>query len=103
MLEFLRGRASERKLRLFACACCRRLWDSLRDERSRRAVETVERYASGLVSDEELLEARRVAHSGQVHAHAGDDRDAAGVAETAVGGQEGEAHRIGSLTAVRAA
>jgi hypothetical protein len=46
MLEFLqRGRrARARKLQLFACACCRRVWPLLADERSRRAVEAAERY-----------------------------------------------------------
>jgi hypothetical protein len=32
MLDFLRGKASERKLRLFACACCRRIWRLFGDD-----------------------------------------------------------------------
>ena len=54
MLEFVRDRASDRKRRLFTCACCRRVWDALTDERSRSAVEAAERYADGLAGREEL-------------------------------------------------
>jgi hypothetical protein len=57
MLEFLRGKASDRKLRLFACACCRRTWQLLEDARSRGAIEVSERFADGLASEREVQEA----------------------------------------------
>ncbi len=41
---------SDRKLRLFACACCRRLWPLL-DGPARRVVEGVEQYADGRLNE----------------------------------------------------
>jgi hypothetical protein len=57
MLEFLRGKASDRKLRLFGVACCRRVWPLLTDGTSRLAVEVSESYADGAAARHELREA----------------------------------------------
>ena len=54
MLDFLQFRASERKSRLFACACLRDIWHLLTDNRSRDFVEVVEGFADGAKTDVEL-------------------------------------------------
>jgi hypothetical protein len=58
MLEFLRGKASDRKLRLFACACCRAVRGSQHMPPG-TAVAVAERYADGLASQEDLASERR--------------------------------------------
>ena len=61
MLGFLKGRTSQRKLRLFTCSCCRAFWHLLIDERSRQAVEIAEQYADKKKTCEEVAEAFREA------------------------------------------
>jgi hypothetical protein len=57
MLERLRGRTSDRKLRLFAVACSRRIW-TLIDDLGRIAVEAAENFADGNLGPDELRAAR---------------------------------------------
>jgi hypothetical protein len=64
MLEFLRvsGNATDRKLRLFGMACCRRVWRYLTDERGRRAVDAAEGHADGVLTSGIIVAVRAAAH-----------------------------------------
>jgi hypothetical protein len=63
LLRYVREIASDRKLRLFACACARRAWGLLGDAH-RRMIEVGERYADGLVDESERAAACHVAPAG---------------------------------------
>jgi hypothetical protein len=54
MLSLLPGRASERKLRLIACACARLLNVAELSEHNRAAIDSAERYADGLCPRKEM-------------------------------------------------
>jgi len=62
MLKEFAGRLGARKLRLFACACCRRIGHLIRDPSCRQAVAMAEAFAEGLLSDAELEAVRATAH-----------------------------------------
>jgi hypothetical protein len=61
MLEFLRGKTSDRKLLLFACACCRRVWDAIPLGGCQGAVLAAEQYCDGLIDHNELEAAHAAA------------------------------------------
>jgi hypothetical protein len=60
MLGFIRGKVSDRKLRLFACACCRCLWHLL-DKRVRKVVKISELLADKFAGQRELDESWQAA------------------------------------------
>ena len=61
-LSYPQARASDRKLRLFAVACCHRLRPLLQDVRSLRAVAVAAWLADGTAEPDEVERAREGAH-----------------------------------------
>lgn len=59
MLEAMPGTTSARKLRLFACACCRHFCAWIDDEQFLQAVETADRFADGRGTKAALKRARQ--------------------------------------------
>jgi hypothetical protein len=64
MLRWLRrqGRLTDRKARLFGCACCAVVWDLLEAGACRTTVELAERYADGRAEPQDLDSAGRMAY-----------------------------------------
>src|SRR5262249_38463494 len=106
MLSYLKGEAKvvrspkgRRKLRLFACGCCRRVWRLVEDPRSRRMVELSELSADGLVDPSQLAKAEAAARAAKEEA----DRASAGQPSMARVSRVGAAVDAALHTAARAA
>jgi len=54
MTDLLPQKVSDRKLRLFACACCRNVWHLLANAECRHAVEVAERFADGIANSNDM-------------------------------------------------
>jgi hypothetical protein len=61
MLEFLRGKTCERKMRFFALACCLEVRQWIIDDKSNKALQVCELFADGKVGHKKLTAARREA------------------------------------------
>jgi hypothetical protein len=62
LLRFLQERASDRKLRLFACGCCRAVWHLITDGVRREAILIAEQHIDGEVTTARLGEAISAVH-----------------------------------------
>jgi hypothetical protein len=62
MIEHLRGKASERKMRLVLCASAWRLWHRHPHPRGRELLEGAERYADGEIGVEEIRRIETIGH-----------------------------------------
>jgi hypothetical protein len=59
LLDFLYGKTTQRKLRLFACACCRQLGPLLTESQLRHVLPSAEQFADGLLGARERVTSRR--------------------------------------------
>jgi hypothetical protein len=66
MLDCLHKKIPPRKIRLWACACCRRVWEFVIDPRSRQGVGVAEQAADGY-ADEAALQSASTAAAAAEH------------------------------------
>jgi hypothetical protein len=66
LLEFLQGKASDRKLRLFCVASCRLIWHLMSEANWRQGVEMAEQYADKVGSKRKMAELARIIENTEI-------------------------------------
>ena len=94
MLTALGSRASPRKLRLFACACCHRIAPLLTDPRSQEAMHAAERFADGRASRKELNAAKKASGAARGKRGRSQDENLAAVCAWSCTGGAAEAANV---------
>ena len=86
LLSYLedRGQADARRARLFAAACCRRVGHLVLDPASRAALDTAERFADGLATEEQRAAAHAAARDAAANVSPPASEAAAGAARASV-------------------
>jgi hypothetical protein len=103
LLEFARGRLSDRVARLYAVACCRRVWHLLIDPRSRSAVEQAAETAEGLRMPWSLAAAEEAAETAVIDLSLGTDPEWLAPEQQAILWAAHAAHAAANLWAFTAA
>jgi hypothetical protein len=110
LLKRLHRRTSERKRRLFAIACCRRVWQHFRGPQCHACLEVAERYADGAAGADEISTAEEAAMAAYSLCRDAGDRTGTPAADavygatcTDVGWDLADFSRTGTLAAVVAA
>lgn len=85
MLESLRGKATDRKIRLFAAACARQVWTCMKHDCYHQTIVKAEMYADGAATREDMSKAREEAGIIFGQPHDGSEDSAAGSALAAAG------------------
>jgi hypothetical protein len=101
MLVCVKNEVSARKLRLFACACCRQVWNPFTPSLVRRVVAVAEAFADGEISAEALAEVREIVSRATLDAYREDSRRGTGYLSRVLEGCMAVCSRLGSAQIVQ--
>jgi hypothetical protein len=100
-VDWRRSGAADRKLRLFACACCRQVWNPFLPPFVLRAVTAAEAFADGAIGPEALAEVREAVSRATQDAYREDRRRGTGYLSRVLEGCTSVCGRLGAAEIAR--